>query len=80
LGVLITKGQSEESYKAGFLLIKNNLQNALDGKSFPTIFLTDNSDAEINALKAVWPNSKSLFCMFHVYKLFGGGFGMVKIK
>lgn len=66
LGVLITKGQSEESYKAGFLLIKNNVQNAFGGKGFPTIFLTDNSDAEINALKAVWPNSKSFLCIFHV--------------
>ncbi|KAF0749741.1 SWIM-type domain-containing protein, partial [Aphis craccivora] len=35
--------------------------NIFDGKSFPTIFLTDNSYAEINALKAVWPNSKPLF-------------------
>jgi len=46
-------------------LIKNNVQNAFDGKGFPTIFLTDNSDAEI-ALNAVWPNSKSLLCIFHI--------------
>jgi len=66
-GVLITKGQSEESYyKAGFLLIKNNVQNAFDGKGFPTIFLTDNSHSEINALKLVWPNLKSLLCIFHI--------------
>ncbi|CAI6371911.1 unnamed protein product [Macrosiphum euphorbiae] len=65
-GVLITKGQSKESYKAGFLLIKNNVQNAFDGKGFPTIFLTDNSDSEINALKAVWSNLKSLLCIFHI--------------
>ncbi|KAF0771860.1 SWIM-type domain-containing protein [Aphis craccivora] len=41
------------------------LGNAFDGKGFPTIFLTDNSDAEI-ALNAVWPNSKSLLCIFHI--------------
>ncbi|KAF0717562.1 SWIM-type domain-containing protein [Aphis craccivora] len=55
LDVLITKGQSEESYKIGFLLIKNNVQNAFDGKG-----------CRINALKAVWPSSKFLLCIFHV--------------
>ena len=28
--------------------------------------MTDNADAEINALKTVWPESKLLLCVWHV--------------
>ncbi|CAI6375980.1 unnamed protein product [Macrosiphum euphorbiae] len=66
LGVIITHGQSEKAYKSGFSLIKNNVKNAFGGQGYPSIFLTDNSDAEINALMTVWPNSTSLLCIFHV--------------
>jgi len=60
LGVIITHGQSEKAYKSGFSLIKINVKNAFVGQGYPSIFLTDNSDAEINALMTVWPNSTSL--------------------
>lgn len=66
LGVICTQGQSEEAYYSGFDLIKNNLKNAFGGQGYPKIFLTDNSAAEINALKSVWPKSTSLLCIFHV--------------
>ncbi|CAI6351848.1 unnamed protein product [Macrosiphum euphorbiae] len=60
LGVILSKGQSEASYSSGFNLIKQNVKNAFGGQGFPSLFLTDNSDAEINALKTVWPQSRSL--------------------
>ncbi|KAF0713108.1 SWIM-type domain-containing protein [Aphis craccivora] len=66
LGVIISKGQSEASYSSGFNLIKQNVKNAFSGQGYPSLFLTDNSDAEINALKIVWPQSRSLLCIFHV--------------
>lgn len=47
-------------------VIKDNVKNAFGGQGYPSVFLTDNSDAEINALMTVWPNSTSLLCIFHV--------------
>ncbi|KAJ8964000.1 hypothetical protein NQ314_005212 [Rhamnusium bicolor] len=51
LAILITKGQSEEDYKAGFILLKStqNLQNSFSGQGYPKIFVMDDSDAEIKS-------------------------------
>jgi len=51
--ISISKYQSEASYSSGFNLIKQNVKNAFGGQGYPSLFLTDNSDAEINALKTV---------------------------
>ena len=32
----------------------------------PVLFMTDDADAEINALRAVWPDAKLLLCVWHV--------------
>ena len=32
----------------------------------PICFITDNSDAEQNALRMVWPNSERFLCVFHI--------------
>lgn len=48
----------------GFNLIKNNIIHAFGSKGFSSIFLTDYSNAEMNALKTVWPQSKPLLCIF----------------
>lgn len=66
LAILITKGQSEEDYRCGFTLLKSSLENSFGGQGYPKIFITDDSDAERNALKYVWPNSKTLLCRFHI--------------
>ena len=50
------------------------LQSVLPDRAFygrgrtlgPQVFMTDDSDAERNALSAVWPNSVLLLCIFHV--------------
>lgn len=68
LGIVITKGQSYESYKAGFQLFKDSLVDlpAFGNQSYPKIFMTDNSDAETKALKFVWPESENALCKFHI--------------
>jgi hypothetical protein len=32
----------------------------------PVLFMTDDADAEINALRAVWPDAELLLCVWHV--------------
>ena len=32
----------------------------------PVLFMTDDADSEINALKKVWPEAKLLLCVWHV--------------
>lgn len=36
------------------------------GQGGPQNFMTDNCNAERNALAAIWPNSKQYLCIFHV--------------
>ncbi len=66
LAVIITKGQTQESYRKGFELVKIALKKPFNGEGYPAIFMTDDSDAEINALSEVWPASKNYLCIFHV--------------
>lgn len=66
LGVIITSGQSTSAYAAGFSLLKNNFDAAFNNIGYPKLFMTDNSLAEIEALKQVWPSSDNLLCIFHV--------------
>lgn len=39
---------------------------AFFGRGSPKYFMTDNCDAERNALKTVWPNSEQYLCIFHL--------------
>lgn len=67
LAVIITKGQSFNDYNAGFELAKKCFD--LDGfkrQKYPKIFITDDSEAERQALNNIWPQSKQLLCRFHV--------------
>lgn len=66
LGVFITQGQSEEVYKEAFLLLKNEFPAAFNGEGLPKFFMTDHSQAEMNAIQAVWPLCTVLLCIFHV--------------
>ncbi|GBN11552.1 hypothetical protein AVEN_246250-1 [Araneus ventricosus] len=67
VGIFITKGQTESSYKQGFRLILNILkESAFCNKGGPATFITDDSDAEISALKKTWPQSQHFLCIFHV--------------
>ncbi|GBM16476.1 hypothetical protein AVEN_94959-1 [Araneus ventricosus] len=67
VGIFITKGQTEGSYKQGLHLILNILkESAFCNKEGPATFITDDSDAEISALKKTWPQSQHFLCIFHV--------------
>lgn len=66
LAVLITSGQSEEAYSTAFKLLKTQLPGAFGNRGFPQTAFTDNSAAEINAIKNTWPSTKHLLCIFHV--------------
>ena len=66
LGIVITKGQTELAYTAGFKLLKNSLDKPFNRNGSPTIFMTDNSSAEINSLCSIWPGCENLLCIFHV--------------
>lgn len=67
VGVLITNGQSEINYCDGFMVLKEAIGNAgFNGHAAPAIFMTDDSDAERNALSHVWPSSSRLLCLFHI--------------
>ena len=67
LGVVITSSTTEAAYTAGFQLLKSAFGKSAFGSSLhPSVFMTDDSDAERNAIKAVWPDSDQKLCLFHV--------------
>lgn len=67
LGLLITKGQTTAAYSKGFSLFqKCAAKFAFGNQGYPTTILTDNSAAEIAAIKETWPNSAHFLCVFHI--------------
>ncbi|GBN87051.1 hypothetical protein AVEN_77738-1 [Araneus ventricosus] len=50
LAVIITKGQTQEAYQKGFELVEIALKKPFNGEGYPAVFMTDDSDAKINAL------------------------------
>ncbi|KFM71421.1 hypothetical protein X975_03565, partial [Stegodyphus mimosarum] len=70
LGIIITKGQTQDICTQGFQLLKDNISESFYKKNYPALFMTDYSKAEINALNTVWPQSDNLLCIFHVCQSF----------
>ena len=70
LGFVITHSESQKSLEKAFEMLKTVLpENAFHKRGIekgPEIFMTDDAEAEINALRKVWPNSKLLLCVWHV--------------
>ncbi|KAG0723666.1 hypothetical protein GWK47_042248 [Chionoecetes opilio] len=67
LAVLFTSSLDEATLTKGFCMIKDYLGPvAFYGKGAPDCFMTDNCDAERNALTANWPTAQSFLCSFHV--------------
>lgn len=67
IGVVITDSTSESAYNAAFQLLKDILPpSSFGGSDCPVIFVTDDSDAERNALSSVWPEAVLRLCLFHV--------------
>ena len=64
--MIITSGQAFKDYKAGFELLQKTVKKPFNGHGFPINFMTDDSDAEREAIKSVWENSNRFLCHFHV--------------
>lgn len=67
LGVVITDSTSAASYTSAFSLLKSILtEQSFAGQGHPSVFLTDDCDAERTALQTCWPNADLKLCLFHV--------------
>lgn len=69
LGVIITSDEQEDTIRQSLEVLKDVLPpNCFFGRGpveGPPIFMTDDSMAERNAIRTVWPKSKLLLCAFH---------------
>jgi len=68
LGVVITSGESENILTEFFCHLRAIFtQNVFFGRGTkgPEMFITDNCDAEKNALRNLWPATDQLLCIFH---------------
>lgn len=67
LAVVVTDSTSTVSYTAGFKLLQSILPHeSFGGQGYPSIFVTDDSEAERSALSQCWPESVQRLCLFHV--------------
>ena len=68
LGVVITSGESDTTLSEAFSYLQTVMPlNSFFGRSGkgPSMFITDDCDAERNALRSTWPDSIQLLCVFH---------------
>ncbi|CAB5359336.1 unnamed protein product [Rhizophagus irregularis] len=74
LGVLITSDESEVTLEKTLNLLKTILPSYSFYEREPevglTVFLTDDSNAERNALNLCWPQAICLLCTFHILQAF----------
>ena len=69
LGCFITRSESEDVITAGLLLLKSILPPYAffhRGDDGPQVFLTDDCTAERQALRACYPASSLILCIFHL--------------
>lgn len=63
--------QSEANYTLVFNLLRESLgADGFNGLGYPKIIMTDDSTAERNALRTVFPESIVLLCSFHFCQAF----------
>lgn len=59
--------ECNETSLSGFQLLKKMLgESAFFQQGHPSCFITDNSEAERNALRTVWTHSQRFLCVFHI--------------
>ena len=77
LGNIITSKEDEETIYAALTPFKSILpKDAFFGRgpnAGPKIIMTDDSDAERNAVKKLWPTVELLLCIFHLLQAFWRG-------
>ncbi|KAJ2952467.1 hypothetical protein O0L34_g6778 [Tuta absoluta] len=64
--VILHTSQSEKNYTHCFQSAKKCLEETCQKVFEPKIAMTDDSSAERNALRTVFPNTRLLLCIFHV--------------
>jgi len=75
LGVVIHKYSTSENYIQAFNLLRKCLgETTFCGELQPLVFMKDDSIAERQALKVVFPKSKLLLSAFHLAKPCGDGY------
>ena len=74
LGNILTSKEDNETILAALALYKSLLsQDAFFGRgpeTGPKIIMTDDSDAERGAVRALWPEVTLLLCIFHLLQAF----------
>ncbi|XP_050294326.1 uncharacterized protein LOC126734669 [Anthonomus grandis grandis] len=71
LACILHTEQSEANYTLAFSLLREKLGNeGFGGFGFPNVIMTDDSLAERNSLRTVFPESHLLLCIFHVLQAF----------
>ena len=68
LGVVITSGESEDVLAEAFSHLRSVMPDGAfygRGDTGPQIFITDDAEAERNALRTTWPEATQLLCIFH---------------
>lgn len=66
VSVILHTSQSENQYTLAFKGVKEFIEDKFNKSFQPLVIMTDDSCAERNALKNVFPNSRLLLCIFHV--------------
>jgi hypothetical protein len=80
VGFIITDSASQVSYTAGFRLLQSILPTpSFGGTNYPHVFITDDSDAERNAINTCWPESVLRLC-FTFCRQFGAGCGLISTE
>ncbi|KAF0725292.1 Uncharacterized protein FWK35_00032336, partial [Aphis craccivora] len=65
IGILVHRQQTSLSYEKGFKMLNEFFPNCFGGLEYPKIIMTDDSIAEKNDIKEVWPLTTQLLCLFH---------------
>lgn len=66
LACLLHTSQTEDNYRLIFQILKQHTPHGFGGNGEPKIFMTDDSSAERNALKNIYPQATLLLCTFHI--------------
>ena len=73
LGIIITSSESQDILTTAFTMYRDMLPSFAfhnRGRRGPKLFVTDDCTSEISSLKAVWPESFTLLCQWHLLQVF----------
>ena len=81
LGIVITSGESANIiHKAMTVLTGLFPDGAFYGQGSPANVITDDSAAERDGLRRVWPSTKLICAYFISYRAYGDGYSILTIR